>query len=288
MYKCPKCGQVFQGKARFCPNCGQPFVYPDQEETKTIHVVVHHAYDEKKSEPVKAKEEPHVEAPVEEEAAAPAEEVKVTASNDLRKKYIASAVWGIIANLLGIACTVVAVLLVTILPVHNQGGIWSVGVNDQTTVLNHLLATINGFTGSSADIISLFVQGVPLLLAAIGVIFGIVDLIILIVYAARSYETVGRLATPEALAGRRGHGVNAHVFPAWAFIFIGAFLYNLLAVMVALIYTEGTYCVVDFKWDNMLMTYVAIGLTVLQLIFAIVSACLLRSVRKGIRESIAR
>ena len=277
MYKCPKCGQVFQGKARFCPNCGQPFVYPDQEETKTIHVVVHHAYDEKKPEPVKAKEEPHVEAPVE-EAAAPAEEVKVTASNDLRKKYIASAVWGIIANLLGIACVVVAVLLVTILPVRNQGGIWSVGVNDPTTVLNHLLATINGFTGSSADIISLFVQGVPLLIAAIGVIFGIVDLIILIVYAARSYETVGRLATPEALAGRRGHGVNAHVFPAWAFVFIGAFLYNLLAVMVTLIYTEGTYCVVDFKW----------GLTVLQLIFAIVSACLLRSVRKGIRESIAR
>lgn len=287
MYKCPKCGQVFQGKARFCPNCGQPFVYPDQEETKTIHVVVHHAYDEKKSEPVKAKEEPHVEAPVE-EAAAPAEEVKVTASNDLRKKYIASAVWGIIANLLGVACTVVAVLLVTILPVRNQGGVWSVGVNDPTTVLNHLLATINGFTGSSAGIISLFVQGVPLLLAAIGVIFGIVDLIILIVYAARSYETVGRLATPEALVGRRGHGVNAHVFPAWAFVFIGAFLYNLLAVMVALVYTEGTYCVVDFKWDNMLMTYVAIGLTVLQLIFAIVSACLLRSVRKGIRESIAR
>ena len=288
MYKCPKCGQVFQGKARFCPNCGQPFVYPDQEETKTIHVVVHHAYDEKKGEPVKAKEESLVEAPVEEEAAAPAEEVKVTASDDLRKKYIASAVWGIIANLLGIACAVVAVLLVTILPIRNQGGNWSVGVNDPTTVLNHLLATINGFTGSGADIISLFVQGVPLLIAAIGVIFGIVDLIILIVYAARSYETVGRLATPEALTGRRGHGVNAHVFPAWTFIFVGALLYNWLACMTALIYSEGTFRIVDFKWDNMLMTYVAIGLTVLQLIFAIVSACLLRSVRKGIRESIAR
>lgn len=286
MYKCPKCGQVFQGKARFCPNCGQPFVYPDQEETKTIHVVVHHAYDEKKPEP--AKEEPHVEAPVEEEAAAPAEEVKVTASNDLRKKYIASALWGIIANLLGIACAVVAVLLVTVVPLRYQGGAWSVGVNDTTTVLNHLLATINGFTGSSADIISLFVQGVPLILAAIGVIFAIVDLIILIVYAARSYETVGRLATPEAIAGRHGHGVSAHVFPAWAFIFVGALLYNCLAVMTALLYSESTFMIVDFKWGNMLMTYVAIGLTVLQLILAIVSACLLRSVRKGIRESIAR
>lgn len=288
MYKCPKCGQVFQGKARFCPNCGQPFVYPDQEETKTIHVVVHHAYDDKNQEPAKAKEEPHVEAPAEEEVAAPAEEVKVTASNDLRKKYIASAVCGIIANLLGIACAVVAVLLVTIVPLRNQGGAWSVGVNDTTTVLNHLLATINGFTGSSADIISLFVQGVPLLLAAIGVIFAIVDLIILIVYAARSYETVGRLATPEAIAGRHGHGVSAHVFPAWAFIFVGALLYNWLAVMTALLYSEGTFMIVDFKWGNMLMTYVAIGLTVLQLILAIVSACLLHSVRKGIRESIAR
>ncbi len=284
MYKCPRCGQVFQGKARFCPNCGQPFVYPDQEEAKTIHVVVHHAYDEKK--PEVAKEEPHVEAVAEEETAAPVEEVKVPASNAIRRKYIASAVWGILANLIGIACTVVCLLLVTVLPIKYQSGTWSVGLNDTSTVLRHLIATIKGFDASGADIVNLFVQGIPLLLAAVGVIFAVVDLIILIVYAARSYDTVGRIATIDAVADHRGRHVSAHVFPAWAFVFIGAFLYNLLAVMVTLVYTEGTYCVVDFKWDNMLMTYVAIGISLIQLLFAIISASLLRSVRKGIRESI--
>ena len=287
MYKCPKCGQVFEGEARFCPNCGQPFVYPAQEdEGKTLHVYLHHVKEE---EEAPKKEEP---LPIEEPAPAKAEEepeetetVGKPVDNAVQRKYVASAVFGAIANLMGLGLLVFAVVFCYVVPVgFLNGETWSFRAEVATT-LNYFINSIKNFDGTTEGVIGLVAQIIPLCLALIGAIFAIVDFFVLCVYGAKSHEKVSKLAISTA-GGKGGKGVASHVWPAFAFIFGAMLIYNVISCVLLVIYQNDGFPIIDFKWDHALFTYIAIGVLVVYFIFAIIASSILRSVKKDIRKTL--
>ncbi len=301
MYKCPKCGQVFEGEARFCPNCGQPFVYPAEDEgNKALHVYVHHVHEETSD---KAEEAPEVEEPVEEKPATPSEtglepveKETPTLGDKIRRSYVASVIWGIVANLVTLAGLIVSAVLV---PVIDRGFINNRPFShtaDAKLAITHLIERFNDLGTGEDAIVHLVTEIVPIAIAAIGGIFALVSFFVLIAYAARPGNPLGKIAIREANHNLKGKKVTANVLPASVLVAIGTASYNLISMILILLRQgdEHGYPMIDYKFgiDQAgntrygLVAVIAIALVLLGVLLSIISACSLARVKKQIARSV--